>query len=76
MTKTAAEELKESTGNVSEVRIDEASPTVKKIYDTITKRNFADWYGDGGRFDDYIQDPRGDVSKEDIFKDIAKMFNV
>lgn len=51
----------------------------EKILNVLEKQRFADWYGDGGRFDNYLRVdyPEGHpnhITKEMILEDINKMF--
>lgn len=49
----------------------------EKVFDMISKQRFADWYNDGGRFDEYICDPNeSGITKEDILNDIKNMLNL
>lgn len=57
----------------------------EKIYETLTKQAFCDWYTDNGRFERHLQggdrtlpsDSEDYVpTKEEILADIVKMFNL
>lgn len=49
---------------------------VEAIFETLQGQRFANWYGDGGKFDNWI---RGEVNRptaEQIKEDIARLFHV
>ena len=39
---------------------------VNKIFETLTRRKFEQWYGKGGRFDNWIEGNDGAPTEEEI----------
>lgn len=48
----------------------------EQIYEGLSKQAFFDWYGEGGKFEEHIQDSSQGPSKEDILQDILKLFQI
>lgn len=53
----------------------EQEAIAKKIFETINRQNFADWYN-RGRFDDYITCEIGAPTKEQLLQDIVDLFRL
>jgi len=58
----------------------EKKELAKKILQTLEGQRFADWYNDGGRFDDFITGDATGIGKiptrEEILEDIISLFHL
>ena len=48
----------------------------EKIYNALSTQRFADWYNEGGRFDEHLQDMERGPSREAILADIKRLFRI
>lgn len=48
----------------------------EKIFQTLHKQDFFDWYTEGGKFDSFIRGDENPPTKEEIRKDINRLFNL
>jgi hypothetical protein len=48
---------------------------IEKVLAMLERQKFADWYNDGGRFDQWITGdcPFNSITKADILNDLAKL---
>jgi len=48
----------------------------QRILAVLQRNTFANWYGPGGRFDEWISDDISAPSENEILEDIERMFNL
>jgi hypothetical protein len=48
----------------------------EKIFEMLSKQQFFEWYGENGKFEDFISDSESGITKEEILNDIRNMLNL